>query len=407
MGYTQSVIHSLEKNQILHKDRIKMTSVFKKLFSLGQKKASSDSNLESVIHTSSSNYHNSNKSLFSPHHETSTTSNRPHNNNINNTSNSSHHEYVVGELLGQGGFGRVFSGQRKPDNLEVVIKEVRKDERYKRDNANNINSLPMEIQLMLRVQNVPGCIKILDYFDDGDTYFIAMEKLQRSKDLFDCITDMGRLEEEEARRMFLEIVETVRRCRDLGVLHRDIKDENILVDLSTGATRLIDFGSGCFHPSEAEQCEEQSEDLKKNSEKTQQTEDRVYTEFRGTRVYSPPEWIRDGEYRAEGLTTWSLGVLLYDMLSGDIPFTSDGQILRGQLPSCPHLKISEEAMDLVKSCLTVNTGLRITLDNILNHPWLTESCSESSKSSSMSMTSLMSSSPTSQTSESAEENTRA
>lgn len=373
-----------------------MTAVFKKLFSFGQKRSCSD-NLESVIHKD--NVHNN----LGEHKEKSTVGSSHHNNNNNNR----HGEYVLGELLGQGGFGRVFSAQRKPDNLEVVIKEVKKDERYKRDNANNINSLPMEIQLMLRVQNVPGCIKILDYFDDGDTYYIVMEKLQRSKDLFDCITDMGRLEEEEARRMFLEIVETVRRCRDLGVLHRDIKDENILVDLSTGATRLIDFGSGCFHPSEAEQCEEQSEGVKKNLEKTQQTEDRVYTEFRGTRVYSPPEWVRDGEYRSEGLTTWSLGVLLYDMLSGDIPFTSDGQILRGQLPSCPHLKISEEAMDLVKSCLTVNTSLRITLDNILKHPWLTESCSESSKSSSMSMTSLMSSSPTSQTSESAEESTRA
>jgi len=361
-----------------------MTAVFKKLFSFGQKRSCSD-NLESVIHTDNS--HNN----LTQHPEKSTTTSNHRNNN-----NSRHGEYVLGELLGQGGFGRVFSAQRKPDNLEVVIKEVKKDERYKRDNANNINCLPMEIQLMLRVQNVPGCIKILDYFDDGDTYYIVMEKLQRSKDLFDFITDMGRLEEEDAKRMFLEIVETVRRCRDLGVLHRDIKDENILVDLSTRATKLIDFGSGCFHPSKTEN----------NPEKTQQTGDRVYTEFRGTRVYSPPEWVRDGEYRAEGLTTWSLGVLLYDMLTGDIPFTSDGQILRGQLPSCPHLKISEEAMDLVKSCLTVNTGLRITLDNILKHPWLSEPCPSSSKLSSMSMTSLMSSSPTSQTLESAEEKTR-
>jgi len=357
-----------------------MTAVFKKLFSFGQKRSCSD-NLESVIHTDNS--HNN----IRQHQEKSTTFSSHHNNN------NRHGEYVLGELLGQGGFGRVFSAQRK---LEVVIKEVKKDERYKRDNANNINCLPMEIQLMLRVQNVPGCIKILDYFDDGDTYYIVMEKLQRSKDLFDFITDMGRLEEDMAKRMFLEIVDTVRRCRDLGVLHRDIKDENILVDLNTGATKLIDFGSGCFHPSE-----------QKTSMKTQETEERVYTEFRGTRVYSPPEWIRDGEYRAEGLTTWSLGVLLYDMLSGDIPFTSDGQILRGQLPSCPHLKISDEAMDLVKRCLNVNTGLRITLDNILKHPWLSKPCSSSSILSSMSMTSLMSSSPTSQTLDSAsEEKTR-
>merc|ERR1712110_1156340 len=143
---------------------------------------------------------------------------------------------------------------------------------------------------MPRVQNVPGCVKILDYFDDGDKYYIVMEKLQRCTDLFDFITEKGRLSESEARRMFREIVETVRGCRDRGVLHRDIKDENILVDLDTGGTRLIDFGSGCF----------------------------LDQKFRGTRVYSPPEWVRDGEYKADGLTTWSLGVLLYDMLCGDI-----------------------------------------------------------------------------------------
>jgi len=289
-----------------------------------------------VIHTSS-NYHNNNgNNIFSKHHGTSTGSSSTH---IND--NSAHHEYVVGDLLGQGGFGRVYSGQRKPDNLEVVIKEVKKDNRYWRDNVNNNNALPLEIQLMLRVQNVPGCVKILDYFDDGDKYYIVMEKLQRCTDLFDFITEKGRLPEAEARRMFREIVQTVRDCRDRGVLHRDIKDENILVDLDTGATRLIDFGSGCFI--------DQSE---MSSAPPPTADERVYTEFRGTRVYSPPEWVRDGEYRADGLTTWSLGVLLYDMLCGDIPFTTDSQIIRCQLPPwSPH--ISQGAMDLVRRCLTI------------------------------------------------------
>ena len=368
-----------------------MTSVLKKIFNLGQKKSSSD-NLESVIHTSSC-FHNNNNLT---HHQQTSTSN----NSVN--SNREHHEYVVGELLGQGGFGHVYSGQRKPDNLEVVIKEVKKDERYRRDNVNN-NALPLEIQLMLRVQHVPGCVKILDFFDDGDKYYIVMEKLRKTMDLFDYITERGRLEEEEARKMFLEIVETVRGCRDQGVLHRDIKDENILVDLSTGATKLIDFGSGCFlDQSEASispqpirgqysghvTADNQSEARMGTID---QSEARVYTEFRGTRVYSPPEWVRDGEYRADGLTTWSLGVLLYDMLCGDIPFTSDGQIIRGQLPPMSHhLRLSEGARDLITRCLTVSTGARITLDNILEHPWLRGS---SSLRSSSSLTSLMSTSP--------------
>merc|ERR1719208_621312 len=153
----------------------------------------------------------------------------------------------------------------------------------------------------------------------------------------------------------------------------------------TGATRLIDFGSGCFL--------DQSE---MSSALPPTTDERVYTEFRGTRVYSPPEWVQDGEYRADGLTTWSLGVLLYDMLCGDIPFSTDSQIIRCQLPPwSPH--ISQGAMDLVRRCLTINTGLRITLDKILEHPWLSEPSSSSSTSSSLksslSMTSLMSTSP--------------
>ena len=84
------------------------------------------------------------------------------------------------------------------------------------------------------VQEVPGAVKLLDYFERPDSFIIVMERPPQSKDLFDYITEKKLLDEELARDFFKQIVETVLACHEAGVLHRDIKDENILVDLKTG-----------------------------------------------------------------------------------------------------------------------------------------------------------------------------
>merc|ERR1711988_822188 len=149
-----------------------------------------------------------------------------------------------------------------------------------------------------------------------------------------------------AKDIFRQLLTTLVSCHQKGVVHRDIKDENILIDLNTFKIKLIDFGSGCF------------------------LEDRVYREFQGTRVYSPPEWINSRAYRPEGLTVWSLGVLLYDMVCGDVPFESDAQISRAHLTWFPQLKLSEEVKSLISGCLKVDTSERLTLAEIAAHPWL-------------------------------------
>ena len=92
--------------------------------------------------------------------------------------------------------------------------------------------------------------------------------------------------------------------------------------------------------------------------------------FSGTRVYAPPEWIKFRRYRADSLTVWSLGILLYDMVCGDIPFETDNQIKRAQVLFKPSLRLSEEVKDLIRLCLTISTSDRINLEGIFNHSWL-------------------------------------
>ena len=99
---------------------------------------------------------------------------------------------------------------------------------------------------MIAVKNIEGAVKILDFFERVDSYVIVMERPESCKDMFDYISEKGSLDEKLAADFFRQVVETVLACHGTGVIHRDIKDENILVNLKTGKLKLIDFGSGAF-----------------------------------------------------------------------------------------------------------------------------------------------------------------
>ncbi len=89
-------------------------------------------------------------------------------------------------------------------------------------------------------------IKLLDYFEEQDRFYIVMEKPEKYIDLFDYITEKGRVSERSSRYLFRQVVVAIQYCLSQGVLHRDIKDENILIDLDSNQIKLIDFGSGTF-----------------------------------------------------------------------------------------------------------------------------------------------------------------
>merc|ERR1711915_23842 len=251
--------------------------------------------------------------------------------------------YQIQSILGKGGFGTVYAGFRITDGLPVAIKEV-PSSRVLEWIAIGGKSVPMELHLLCSCQTVPGVVKLIDFYDRRDSFIYVLERPINSTDLFDFISQRKCIEEDLAREFFTQVVDTVIECYEKGVVHRDIKDENLILDLNTGRLKLIDFGPGAFVQSES------------------------FYDYDGTRVYSPPEWIQHKQYQGDALTVWSLGILLYDMVCGDIPFESDDAICKGNFMLT--MRVSKHLENLIRSCLTKNPKERINLFSVRNHPWM-------------------------------------
>ncbi|XP_029995871.1 serine/threonine-protein kinase pim-2 [Sphaeramia orbicularis] len=258
-------------------------------------------------------------------------------------------QYRCGPLLGRGGFGSVFSGQRLSDGLQVAIKQISIDKVQQWARLpDEVNPVPMEIALLHRLSEVgghSGVVRMLDWFRvENQGFLLVLESPPQCQDLFDFVTERGALPERLANRFFRQIVAALLFIHAHGVVHRDIKDENIVVDMRTLDIKIIDFGSAAL--------------LKETP----------YCEFEGTRVYSPPEWVVSQRYHAIPLTVWSLGVLLFDMVCGDIPFEHDVEIIRGR-PIFTR-RVSKECQSLIHWCLSYKPECRPTLEQILSHPWV-------------------------------------
>jgi len=258
--------------------------------------------------------------------------------------------YKLGGELGKGGFGVVYAAVRRADKLQVAVKEVYKAKIIKKTADGKV---PLEVALMQQVADVPGVIKILDWFESTESFFIVMEKFV-GQDLFDYISERGPLKEPAARDLFAQVLETVLLCHNRGVLHRDIKDENILIEPRSKQIRLIDFGSGTY------------------------LIDGLYNDFEGTRVYAPPEWLLTRRYSASSLTVWSLGILLHDLVVGDIPFEEDDQILEGLPDWSNTTALSPALKDLIRACLDTDPRSRLSLEQVASHPWLAKGKKSSS-----------------------------
>ncbi|KAJ3176841.1 hypothetical protein HDU87_004772 [Geranomyces variabilis] len=172
-----------------------------------------------------------------------------------------------------------------------------------------------------------------------------------SMDLFECIEQHDRLTEPQARCVFGQIVSAVAHLHSLGVVHRDIKDENILVD-EDFHVKLVDFGSAAFIP--------------------QPPAGKLFDRFLGTIQYASPEILRGEKYRGPEAEVWALGCCLYIMLNGGVPFTTPQQAAT-QAYTFPKQGLSRECLDLLDAMLNKKASRRPSVMEVVNHPWLTES----------------------------------
>ncbi|MCI4393789.1 hypothetical protein PGIGA_G00161630 [Pangasianodon gigas] len=164
------------------------------------------------------------------------------------------------------------------------------------------------MELVCKPPRCPYVIELLEWFETPTSFILVLERPDPCVDLYKyCRFLRKKVPESLAQIIMQQVVRAACHCRDRGVLHRDIKEGNLLLNPQTLEVKLIDFGCG--------------ELLK----------DTPYTEYAGTRRYFPPEWIVEKEYNAEPATVWSLGVLLYSLLHGEEPFFGAQEIVDGDL----------------------------------------------------------------------------
>ncbi|XP_047678100.1 serine/threonine-protein kinase PLK4-like isoform X4 [Tachysurus fulvidraco] len=209
-------------------------------------------------------------------------------------------------------------------------------------------SLPLEVALMEMVSRPPQCnniVALLEWFETPTYFILVMERPNNCTDLLQlCKRFQSPLSESMAQLIMLQVVRAARHCCDRGVLHRDIKTGNLLFCPDTFEVKLIDFGCG---------------DL---------LTDKPYTSYAGTPNYFPPEWISSCKYFGIPATVWGLGILLYFLVVGQMPFVDFNEIVTAQVPFISSL--SDECNNLIAWCLNKDPEMRPSFDEILSHNWL-------------------------------------
>jgi serine/threonine protein kinase len=255
-------------------------------------------------------------------------------------------DFEFQKKLGHGAFGNVWKVRHKVTQELYAIKQVSKE---------NVIKMPSqfrrEVYIMYNLDH-PHIAKLYNHFEDDRAFYLIMEYCENGN-LFQRLQKQKQFMEVQACKYFCEVLLAIQYLHSHvpAIIHRDIKPENILLD-KNDKVKLTDFGWSNYYGSDVE------------PRKT----------VCGTPEYLPPEMVENKTHDTSA-DIWCLGVLLYEMLTGHTPFRSKiNDVMRENISKCkPKFPLSfpTQAKDLISKLLIKPAYERLTIKEILNHPWVT------------------------------------
>ncbi|KAJ4414355.1 hypothetical protein N0V85_003188 [Neurospora sp. IMI 360204] len=298
-------------------------------------------------------------------------------------------EYILGNTIGEGEFGKVKLGWKQEGGVQVAIKLIKKD--TVGNNPSRMAKIMREVAILKQLTH-PNIVR-LHKMEESDRHYGIVLEYASGGELFDYILNHRYLKDNAARRLFAQLVSGVGYLHKKGIVHRDLKLENLLLDRNRNII-ITDFGfANTFDPNQELSEEEELNlsdrefvkrmGLDKVDDAGWRKGDLMQTSC-GSPCYAAPELVvSDSLYTGRKVDVWSCGVILYAMLAGYLPFDDDPanpegdniNLLYKYIVNTPLTfpeYVTPHARDLLRRILVPNPRKRADLFEVARHSWLSE-----------------------------------